>query len=242
MISPPESKPIREEWYYRYYAEKGADRNSLLRNPEVLFQVLAQDASFYSAMRWIQPDPATCRVLDVGCGNGGSLIGFLRLGFQTGSLHGIDFQKERVRQGNELHPGMNLQWGDATQMDFASDAFDLTHEATMLIHSLDDRLSRKIATEMLRVTRPGGHLVLCDWRYGKPRSGAHKAVTQERIAWLFRVGTQTARCGVFPGALLPPVGRFFSRHLPWAYFPAGRMMPFLVGQVTTVLRKLEAEG
>jgi SAM-dependent methyltransferase len=234
---PPEAKVVGGEWYRRYYAEKGADRNSLLRNPEVLFQVLARDASFYSAMGSIQPDPTTCRVLDVGCGDGATLIGFLRLGFRPGNLYGIDFQEERIWRGKELYPGMNLQWGDATKMEFAGEPFDLVHEAAMFIHSVDEGLSRKIAAEMLRWTRPGGYIVLTDWRYAKPGSDAHKALTQKRIAGLFGVGTQTVRCGVFPGPLLPPVGRFFSRRLPSAYFLAGRLMPFLVGQVTTVLRK-----
>ncbi len=228
---------VREAWYKGYYAAKGAERNSLLRNPEVLFQNLAQEASLVRALQSIRPKQETARVLDVGCGAGGTLLTFLRLGFVPEKLYGIDFQEERIARAKERCPSVHFEHGDATKLEFASESFDLVHEATMFIHSVDEELSRKIAGEMVRVTKPGGHILLCDWRYTKPRSKAHKALTQKRIANLFRIGGETVRCGVFPGPLVPPVGRFFSHRLPSAYFLVSRLLPFLVGQVTTVLRK-----
>lgn len=60
-----------KEWYDQYYKRHGSDRNSLLRNPEVLFQTLAYDASVIRALRSIKVDPSHSRVLDVGCGEGG---------------------------------------------------------------------------------------------------------------------------------------------------------------------------
>jgi ubiquinone/menaquinone biosynthesis C-methylase UbiE len=228
---------IREDWYRAYYAAKGEDRNSLLHNPEVLFQNLAQEAALVRALQSLRPNPEAVRVLDVGCGTGVTLLTFLRLGFVPGNLFGIDFQEERIARAREKCPSIHFKHGDATKLEFVSESYDLVHEATMFIHSVDDVLSRTIAGEMLRVTRRGGHILLCDWRYSKPGSAAHWAVTQKRIAELFQVGRQTSRCGVFAGPLVPPVGRFFSRRLPSAYFLVSGLLPFLVGQVTTVLRK-----
>jgi len=228
---------IREDWYREYYVAKGAERNSLLHNPEVLYQNLAQEASLVRALQSIRPNHEVARVLDVGCGAGGTLLAFLRLGFAPGNLHGIDFQEERIVAAKEKCPGIRFEHGDATKMGFASESLDLVHEATMFIHSVDDELSRRIAGEMVRVTKPGGHILLCDWRYSKPGSAAHRALTQKRIAELFQVGRQTTRCGVFAGPLLPPIGRFLSRRLPSAYFLVSGLLPFLVGQVTTVLRR-----
>jgi 2-polyprenyl-3-methyl-5-hydroxy-6-metoxy-1,4-benzoquinol methylase len=57
-------------WYDNYYEKKGVDRNDLLRNPEVLFQVLAFDASVISALRSIHLDRPSVRILDVGCEGG----------------------------------------------------------------------------------------------------------------------------------------------------------------------------
>ena len=61
---------VGEDWYKKYYATKGAERNSLLHNPEVLFQSLAQEAAIVRAVQSIGPNPEAARVLDVGCGEG----------------------------------------------------------------------------------------------------------------------------------------------------------------------------
>ena len=238
MHGPTTSNLIGAEWYRAYYAEKGADRNSLLCNSEVLFQMLARDASLFTALRLVRPDPYHSRVLDVGCGAGESLAAFLRLGFLPKNLCGIDFQAERVDRARNSYPRSHIVQGDASCMNLGDGEFDLVHEAALFIHSVDADLSKKIASEMLRVTRPGGHILLCDWRYAPPRSVAHQALTRRRIASLFAVGRRTRLCGVCPGALLPPVGRSLSRYLPSLYFLTARLAPVLVGQVTTVLCKL----
>lgn len=62
------------EWYKKYYDIKGDDRNSLLRNKEVLFQTLAFDASIIKALSFIKPEPKSNKVLDVGCGGGVYII------------------------------------------------------------------------------------------------------------------------------------------------------------------------
>lgn len=58
------------EWYNRYYEKKGGDRNDLLRNPGVLFQVLSYEASNVYAVRSMNLAPQLARMLDVGCGGG----------------------------------------------------------------------------------------------------------------------------------------------------------------------------
>lgn len=239
-MSPASAKApqvVGQNWYREYYDRKGADRNSLLDNPEVLYQSLAQEAALVRALQCVRPTPETARVLDVGCGEGVTLFTLLRLGFASDNLYGIDFQEQRIVQARQKCPSIHFMHGDATNLEFADKTFDLVHEATMFIHSVDKNLSREIAGEILRVTKPGGYILLCDWRCAKPGSAAHRAVTSRRIAGLFEVGRQTSQCEVLAGPLLPPIGRFLSRRLPAAYFLVGALLPFLVGQVTTVLRK-----
>jgi ubiquinone/menaquinone biosynthesis C-methylase UbiE len=239
-VSAPSAKTARvvgRQWYKEYYASKGLERNSLLHNPEVLYQSLAQEVALVRALQSIRANEETARVLDVGCGSGGTLATFLRLGFAAENLHGIDFQEERITAARERCSSIHFAQGDATKMEFALETFDVVHEATMFIHSVDEELSRKIAEEMVRVTKSGGHILICDWRYSKPGSTAHQAVTQKRIAKLFEVGSKTSRCGVFKGPLLPPIGRFLSKRWSSGYFLVSGLLPFLVGQVTTVLRK-----
>ncbi len=228
-------RPATRDWYRNYYARKGADRNSLLRNPEVLFQNLAQDAALVRSLQSTELDPLSARVLDVGCGNGVSLWNLLRLGFKTSNLFGVDIQEDRILQAKAINPQVTFDCADATSLKFSDDTFDLVMESTLFLQT-DDDVTRRIALEMIRVTKPGGILLVSDWRYAKPGSGA-KGVSSKRVAELYQVGIQTAKCQTFRGSLVPPLGRFLSRHLPSAYFVIQALFPFLTGHMVTILRK-----
>lgn len=121
---------------------------------------------------------------------------------------------------------------------FDDSRFDLVFESTMFVQITDDKLARCIASEMMRVLKPGGFILIADWRYNKAGDRTYKAMSNGRIKRLFHIGSLTRQCGVYPGMLVPPVGRLLSRRLPFAYFMAQFMFPFLVGQVVTVLKKL----
>jgi SAM-dependent methyltransferase len=122
-------------------------------------------------------------------------------------------------------------------MSFKTGAFDLVLESTMFVLMTSDDLAARIAREMIRVAKPGGYIMLVDWRYAKPGSDVYRAVTSARIASLFQVGAATSVVARERGALVPPIGRFLSRRAPWLYFLVQALMPPLGGQVTTVLRK-----
>jgi ubiquinone/menaquinone biosynthesis C-methylase UbiE len=228
-----------QECYADYYAKKGVDRNSLLHNPSVLFQVLAQDAAVIRGLQSVVLAPQRARVLDVGCGDGASLWLLMRLGFEAGNLHGVDLLESRIAGARARHPLVHFDCADATRLPFEDDSFDLVMESTMFIHATDEVLARKIAAEMIRVTKPGGTLLISDWRYAKPRNRHYKAVTSERLAGLFETGVLTKFQNRFRGSLLPPVGRFFSRHSAWSYFAVQTLFPFLTGHMVTVLKKTE---
>lgn len=228
-----------ESYYKDYDARKGVGRNDLLRNPEVLFQFMAAEASVIQALRSFHADPATAKVLDVGCGEGLSLLPFLRLGFSPSNLYGVDIRPEQLAVARARFPMLHLQCGDASRLEFSDDAFDIVQEQVMFLQIPDDELAGRIGAEMVRVTRPGGYLVISDWRYSKPGSTEFKGVNRKRLARLFSVGTQTSLERVFPGPMVPPVGRFFSKNLPSLYFAIRAVFPFLTGQVTTVLKKLK---
>jgi hypothetical protein len=109
-------------------------------------------------------------------------------------------------------------------------------ESTVFIQLIDDSISQGIASEMLRVVKPNGYIVLTDWRYNFDRPG-YKALSADRVARLFGVGTRTSVVCRTRGALIPPLGRALSRYCSWLYFPVCWLFPPLVGQVTVVLRK-----
>jgi len=229
-----------EQCYREYNAKKGVGRNSLLHNPQVLFQTLARDAAMVRAMQWIKPNPDSARVLDVGCGEGDSLWVLLRLGFEPSNLSGVDIQEDKIIQAKATNPLVNFECADATSLTFNDETFDIAMESMMFLQLTDDEIARRVASEMIRVTRPGGTSLVSDWRYSKPGSEEFKGVSRKRIAALYQVGKQTRVRGTFRGALIPPVGRFLSKHVPSAYFAIHKLMPLLTGQVVTVLEKCGA--
>ena len=223
--------------YENYYARHGADRNDLLANPEVLFQTLAIDRANISALSSIDLDRSAARVLDVGCGTGASLLQFIRLGFLPANLTGIDTSQDRIQIAQATLPGVSFRVDDASHLSFASDNFDLVFESTMLGTLESAGLIGSIAREMMRVTRPGGYIMLADWRYSRKGSGVKTAISSKLLDRIFAVGSKTEVVARRRGALVPPLGRRLSRIAPALYFLVQAAMPPASGQVTTILKK-----
>lgn len=225
-------------WYERYARRTGAARNDLRANPGVLFQTLAMEASLVRAARAMDQDPASARVLDVGCGGGGHLDQLVRLGYRAAHMTGVDILPERLAAAREAYPTARFIAADASQLDMPDGAFDLVFESTMFATLPDDALRVAIAREMTRVCCPGGYLLLIDWRIPKPGDPNYKALTHRELRKLFAVDCQTELVGMFHGALVPPLGRFLSAHIPSCYFLVATFLPVLVGQVVWLLRRL----
>jgi len=220
-------------WYQEYYGRKGLNRNNLLHNPEVLFQTLALDVAIARCLRRAGLDETTATVLDVGCGSGMSLSALIRLGFHMDNLVGVDQLANRVAVGRRRLPGLDLREADARRLDIPDASFDLVLESTMFAQVTDATVAAEIASEMRRVVKPTGFLLLADWRLKDPRDSRAGALPRARVRMLFPGATLLA---VEPGALVPPVGRRLSRHAPSLYFALQRLAPFLVGQVAYLLR------
>lgn len=228
----------QQAWYQHYYSKVGENRNSLRSNPEVLFQVLAMESSVVCALGTLDHDPKTTRILDAGCGGGGDIYHLLRLGYDPECITGLDIQTERLDGARKVYPHIRWIEGDATRMTFETVSFDMIFESGMFATLPDDTVRSAIASEMVRVCRPGGYLVLVDWRTPKPGDSNYKALTQRELRKLFAIGRDTVLTGIYKGALVPPVGRFLSKYAPWLYFLVAKIFPVLVGQVVYVLKKV----
>jgi SAM-dependent methyltransferase len=223
--------------YDKYYGKHGADRNDLLANPEVTFQAFAFERANIRALRRLTLDRDKAKILDVGCGSGSSLLQFLRLGFPAANLTGVDSDPGRIAEARERFGNVRFECESAESLSFPDSAFDLVFESTLLMMLTSEPVARNVATEMLRVTRPGGYIMLADWRYAEPRSQDHRAVSAKRISSLFDVGTATDVVARERGALIPPLGRVLSRVASPLYFVVQTLLPVAVGQITTVLQK-----
>jgi SAM-dependent methyltransferase len=113
----------------------------------------------------IQPD---LRVLDLGCGDGTTALPMARLG---ADVTGVDISRNLVEAGNRRAHEAGLancrfQHGDAASLSELADAsFDLV---VSIFGAMFCPKPFEAAKEMVRVTRPGGRIVMGNWIPGDP--------------------------------------------------------------------------
>ena len=97
------------------------------------------------------------RILDLAAGTGTSSAPFEAAGAHVVAC---DFSLGMLRVGKSARPTLAFTAGDATQLPFA----DATFDAVTMSFGLRNVVQYEVAlAEMLRVTRPGGRLVVCEF-------------------------------------------------------------------------------
>jgi SAM-dependent methyltransferase len=216
------------DWYINYYKKKGSDRNDILTNKGVTFQYLASELALIRALSKLNIDRLKCKVLYVGCDSGGALPVFSVLGFDLKKFTCIDILEDKIQAGKQRFPAVNFRCCDAAKLPFENDMFDLVFDSTMFVQITDDTLASNILSEMLRVLKPKASLVLRDWVMPKPKDPHYSALTRARLNRILPENYKKLVFKSYNAALVPPVGRFFSKYLPSLYFVVHRCFVFLV--------------
>jgi demethylmenaquinone methyltransferase/2-methoxy-6-polyprenyl-1,4-benzoquinol methylase len=99
------------------------------------------------------------RVLDLAAGTGTSSLPFAEAGAKVVPC---DFSLGMLREGKRRHPRLPLTAGDATKLPFRDDTFDAVTISFGLRNVQDTGAA---LAEMLRVTRPGGKVVICEFSH-----------------------------------------------------------------------------
>jgi SAM-dependent methyltransferase len=107
------------------------------------------------------------RVLDVGCGDGTTAIPAARLG---ADVTGIDIARNLVEAGNrrvaqEGLTRLRFQHGDACNLEVGDNTFDLS---ISVFGAMFAPKPFDVARELVRVTKPGGRVVMGNWIAGDP--------------------------------------------------------------------------
>jgi SAM-dependent methyltransferase len=108
------------------------------------------------------------KVLDLGCGDGTTALPAARLG---ADVLGVDIAKNLVEAGRRRANAEGLtncrfQQGDATNLEgLADQSFDLV---ISIFGAMFAPNPFDVAREMVRVTRPGGRIVMGNWIPGDP--------------------------------------------------------------------------
>ena len=97
------------------------------------------------------------RILDIACGTGTSSASIARSG---ATVVGLDFSAGMLEQARKKHNGIEFVLGDAEKLPFVSDEFDAVTVSFGLRNVNDPKAA---LSEMYRVLKPGGRLVICEF-------------------------------------------------------------------------------
>ncbi len=172
------------------------------------------------------------RVLEVGSGSGAELAWLHELGASSSNLTGIDILPERVTAAGRAHPEIKFLHGNAESMEFGDSTFDLVMAITVFSSIFDRMMAANVASEILRVLRPGGALLWYDVRYDSLSNRNVRAVTAARVRDLF----PSLRGELNTVTLLPPLARRLGR-LGAGSYPLLSRVPFLRSHLLGLLRK-----
>lgn len=117
----------------------------------------------------VAPQPGE-RILDIAAGTGTSSIALAKTGAEVIAL---DFSQGMVEEGRRRHPDLQFVQGDAEKLPFGDAEFD----AVTISFGLRNVQHPEVAiAEMLRVLKPGGRVVICEFSrppLGLLRAGYH---------------------------------------------------------------------
>jgi len=104
-------------------------------------------------------------ILDVGCGTGADVLALAAKVGPAGRVVGIDSSEQLIAQARATSPGLPVEFhqGNAGELPFADGTFDAVRSERVIEHVPDP--SRALS-EMLRVLKPGGRLLVCDPDHG----------------------------------------------------------------------------
>ena len=130
------------------------------------------------------------RILDIGCGPGSISMGFAQR-VQPGKVIGIDnagaaLTAARAGADQQNISNVSFQVGDAYDLSFSDDSFDVVHAHQVLQHLTDPVAALR---EMRRVCKPGGLVAIRDSDYDALTWYPANAGIEEWIRLYFAVAT-----------------------------------------------------
>ena len=114
------------------------------------------------------------RVLDVGCGTGYFTRIMARAVAPGGTALGVDPSREAIGRARRLTRRAGCTFAEGTAEALAApDGSQDVVASSLMIHHLPQALRSQAVREMFRVLRPGGHLLIAEFRPPGSRIGRH---------------------------------------------------------------------
>lgn len=161
------------------------------------------------------------RGFEAGCSTGYNLRLLVQWGARPENLAGIDLDPQAVDYCKAHSPEIRVHAGSADAIPEDEAAFDLSLAFTLFSSVPDEAVSAGIARELMRVTKPGGHILVYDMRRRNPRNRDVHPIGRDDIRRWFK------GCGVRSRSitLAPPIARRAAQWAPWLYGPLAAIPP-----------------
>jgi len=118
------------------------------------------------------------KVLDVATGTGQQAFAFAKRGYD---VIGVDLTESMLGIGRKHNKGglVKFEAADATQLRFEENCFDVSC-ISFALHDMPPSIREKVLQEMVRVTKPGGIILIVD--YDLPRNKIGRALIYRFIS------------------------------------------------------------
>ena len=103
--------------------------------------------------------PGGSKLLDVGCGTGVLAEALVKEGY---NVTGLDPFQGMLKYVKQRVPELETVHGKGEDLPFPDNTFDFTYCVAVMHHVADKPNVRKTLTEMVRVTKPGGKIMIWD--------------------------------------------------------------------------------
>jgi ubiquinone/menaquinone biosynthesis C-methylase UbiE len=132
------------------------------------------------AVGWkLHPTDGSMTVLDVGCGTGAHLEAYVGSGAEC---FGLDASPAMLAEASaRLGDRADLELGDATALPYRDSSFNLVF-TSLFLHELDAESRTAALSEIARVTRPEGRVLIIDYRAGSLREKGYVTRSLSTVA------------------------------------------------------------
>jgi len=225
--SDPKSAPpsIREQIEQNY-----ARRDVLIGNryayyqPDLRLQISQREWALSAFLHQAFPEGLSqLSAVDVGCGTGEWLRTLINWGTLPHNLTGVDLLQSRIKMAQQRsHPDIHWHQGGIEALP-TGESFHLVTAFTLFTSILNPRLREQIATDMWARVKPGGWLLVVDFRYSNPKNkDVYKLTRKEVYKWWPSSSTHYKTI-----MLAPPLARLMTPHSYLLAQILGYCFPFL---------------
>ena len=152
----------------------------------VRWGIAEPDPALFERMENPRPETPPVRILDVGCGVGGSATHLAQRWSKSVQVIGITLSSAQAHFAIELARSHGLQNTAFVECDAMAQAF--TAESFDFIWSLESEMhmpdKEQFLRELSRILKPGGRLVIATWNVRDTRSALLTTAEQEHVQYL----------------------------------------------------------